>query len=423
MCDQGSQVLRLKEWLVLQVESGLYPGLRWQNPEKTLFRIPWKHAAKQDYSEQADATLFKAWTMYKGKYRDLTGKTDPTVWKTRLRCALNKSPDFQEVLENSQLDLAEPFKVYRILSEAGGRSKGSRDTPTSPKNEDSSIPPQDESRSPTKQLQAQIQGKRKEVPLETTHSSSKIQGHETPHSKRGCHVTGPFLLTTRHLTHKVPDVASRGLVVPSSSSDFWLHVRLYYQDTLVTEVTTQTADGCRIVPRALSPYDSSPCPPPALEEIPLPSPHELPGFLSPGTGLVLQRLLGHLDRGVLLWVAPEGVFVKRRCQGRVYWSRQLAPHTDRPNKLERERSRKVLDTDCFLQELQLYEKNRGPVPQYQIWLCFGEEYPSTATLNQKMLITALVEPVFARELLLNAQKVRRKGPQGPLGCTPRVSSH
>ncbi|MEE6515542.1 hypothetical protein FKM82_024385 [Ascaphus truei] len=122
MCDQGPQVLRLKEWLVLQVESGLYPGLRWQNPEKTLFRIPWKHAAKLDYSEQADAALFKAWAMYKGKYRDLTGKTDPTVWKTRLRCALNKSPDFQEVLENSQLDLAEPFKVYRILSEAGGRS-------------------------------------------------------------------------------------------------------------------------------------------------------------------------------------------------------------------------------------------------------------------------------------------------------------
>ncbi|MEE6515541.1 hypothetical protein FKM82_024385 [Ascaphus truei] len=110
MCDQGPQVLRLKEWLVLQVESGLYPGLRWQNPEKTLFRIPWKHAAKLDYSEQADAALFKAWAMYKGKYRDLTGKTDPTVWKTRLRCALNKSPDFQEVLENSQLDLAEPFK-------------------------------------------------------------------------------------------------------------------------------------------------------------------------------------------------------------------------------------------------------------------------------------------------------------------------
>lgn len=51
--------MRLKEWLIAQIDSGRYPGLRWENRHRTLFRIPWKHAAKQDYRQQEDAALFK----------------------------------------------------------------------------------------------------------------------------------------------------------------------------------------------------------------------------------------------------------------------------------------------------------------------------------------------------------------------------
>ncbi|XP_023610268.1 interferon regulatory factor 9-like [Myotis lucifugus] len=54
--------LRLRDWLVLQVESGSYPGVRWEDEGKTLFRIPWKHAAKQGYQAQQDAALFRGWT-------------------------------------------------------------------------------------------------------------------------------------------------------------------------------------------------------------------------------------------------------------------------------------------------------------------------------------------------------------------------
>lgn len=56
----------------------------------------------------------QAWAVYKGKYKEGRDKADPTMWKTRLRCALNKSTDFQEVPERSQLDISEPYKVYRI---------------------------------------------------------------------------------------------------------------------------------------------------------------------------------------------------------------------------------------------------------------------------------------------------------------------
>lgn len=60
--------------------------------------------------------------MFKGKYKE-GEKAEPATWKTRLRCALNKSPDFEEVTERSQLDISEPYKVYRIVPEEEQKSE------------------------------------------------------------------------------------------------------------------------------------------------------------------------------------------------------------------------------------------------------------------------------------------------------------
>lgn len=50
---------KLRQWLIEQVDCGKYPGLVWENPDKSIFRIPWKHAGKQDYNRDEDAALFK----------------------------------------------------------------------------------------------------------------------------------------------------------------------------------------------------------------------------------------------------------------------------------------------------------------------------------------------------------------------------
>ena len=50
---------KLRQWLIEQVDCGKYPGLVWENDDKTIFRIPWKHAGKQDYNRDEDAALFK----------------------------------------------------------------------------------------------------------------------------------------------------------------------------------------------------------------------------------------------------------------------------------------------------------------------------------------------------------------------------
>ena len=46
-------------FLLLQVSSGKYPGLVWDDDAKTMFRIPWKHAGKQDFRKDEDAAIFK----------------------------------------------------------------------------------------------------------------------------------------------------------------------------------------------------------------------------------------------------------------------------------------------------------------------------------------------------------------------------
>lgn len=61
MCDRNGG-RRLRQWLIEQIDSELYPGLIWENEHKSMFRIPWKHAGKQDYNQEVDASIFKVGT-------------------------------------------------------------------------------------------------------------------------------------------------------------------------------------------------------------------------------------------------------------------------------------------------------------------------------------------------------------------------
>ncbi|XP_071302629.1 dual specificity protein phosphatase 15 [Agelaius tricolor] len=423
MAEPGAP-MRLKEWLIAQIDSGRYPGLRWENRQKTLFRIPWKHAAKQDYRQQEDAALFKAWAIYKGKYHEGTDKADPSTWKTRLRCALNKSTDFQEVPERSQLDISEPYKVYQIVTD---RACDAEDSDTqSPGSEDQQV-------SLPCAIQAGEKGSTAGSPkkeesqkdmLERAHVSPQpwLSGHPT---ERGCLVRGVFYGWSPTHGQLLPGPQSYLPVEDVNNSDCWLHIRLYYCDVLVKEVTTRTAEGCRITTSAVPADSERLYGPSCMEQIQFPPPQVLSGHgrVACMTN-VLERLLPHLERGVLLWVAPEGVFMKRQCQGRVYWNGPLAPHKNWPNKLERERTYKLLDTQQYIQQVREYLSNGQLLPQYQIYLCFGEEYPTRAGHPFQKLIMAHVEPVFARELFHHAQRLRPTLLcNSPQPCAPGTSSH
>ncbi|KAB1262820.1 Interferon regulatory factor 4 [Camelus dromedarius] len=380
--------LRLRDWLVAQIESGRYAGLRWEDAGKTLFRIPWKHAAKQGYRAQKDAALFRgeaprkgllvinslthsplvapphphpptvwflslllmpliakskdaitvifsdpwAWAIYKGKHLEGIDKEDPSTWKTRLRCALNKSADFCEVRERSQLDISNPYKVYRLMS-SGANGPGTI------------------------------------LPLETLSPDAQ---------------DGSRLATEDKNEKRPPRLAQQGSLPPAAL------------------LSGPLADHRYQAQEPAHPWD------------PLPS----DDFSNPDCWLHVRLFYGAELRGVLLWVAPEGVFAKRLCQGRVYWRGPLAPHRARPNKLEREHTCQLLDTRRFLAELRAHLQDGRPEPEYQIRLCFGEEYPGPPDQPEERLIMAHVEPVFARELLLHS---KRHG-QLPQWRVPRPAS-
>lgn len=189
-------------------------------------------------------------------------------------------------------------------------------------------------------------------------------------------------------------------------------MRLFYGAALVSEATARTAEGCCLSPRAaaaerLQAWQAR------IAQIRFPEP--------PPGARVLQRLLPHLERGVLLWVAPEGVFAKRLCQGRVYWRGPLAPHRAQPNKLERERTCQLLDTRRFLTDLRAHLQDGCPEPEYQIWLCFGEEYPGPEDPPKERLIMAHIEPVFARELFLHFKHQSHKAHACPRPASRQAS--
>ncbi|XP_052449481.1 interferon regulatory factor 10 isoform X2 [Carassius gibelio] len=354
--EDRSRHMRLREWLIAQIDSAKYAGLSWENEEKTMFRIPWKHAAKQDYRQNQDAALFKAWAMYKGKFQEGRDKADPSTWKTRLRCALNKSTDFQEVPERSQLDISEPYKVYRVLDDTGRAAEPAGN--------------------PVISLDSDCSQALRETPLPMQDSllgdSNRAAGWSVNGRAYACPSTG---------TDSIPLYPSQ-----VSITDFRLEVTLFYHGILVQKLVTTSPDGCFIL-QGCAPVGNEriygPC---EAKKVFFPRPDIIP--LPPGIAEAMTRLLPHLEKGVLVWVAPDGVFIKRFCQGRVYWDGPLAEHRQKANKLERERTCKLLDMTIFLQELQNHRQGTGPEPQYTVDLCFGEEFPDPSQPKTKKLITA-----------------------------------
>ncbi|NXK53128.1 IRF3 factor, partial [Chauna torquata] len=109
---RDAQKLRFGPWLMNAVSSGLYQGLCWTDPARSVFRIPWKHNARKDVTS-SDVEVFKAWAKASGRYEG--SSEDPAKWKTNFRCALTSTRMFK-LVEDCSKSSDDPHKVFAVTS-------------------------------------------------------------------------------------------------------------------------------------------------------------------------------------------------------------------------------------------------------------------------------------------------------------------
>ncbi|KAK2104012.1 Interferon regulatory factor 9 [Saguinus oedipus] len=378
---------KLRNWVVEQVESGQFPGVCWDDAAKTMFRIPWKHAGKQDFREDQDAAFFKAWAIFKGKYKE--GDTGgPAAWKTRLRCALNKSPEFEEVPERGRMDVAEPYKVYRLLPPGtlsdldlslslNNSTGGTQKSPS--KQQHSSVSSERKEEEGALQnctlspsvLQDSLNNEEEGASGGAVHSDIGSSSSSSPEPQEGTDTTeAPFQ----------GDQVSLEFLLPPES-DYSLLLTFIYNGRVVGEAQVQSLD-CRLVAEP-SGSESS------MEQVLFPK----PGPLEP-----TQRLLSQLERGILVASNPRGLFVQRLCPIPISWNAPQAPPGPGPHLLPSNECVELFRTAYFRRDLARYFQGLGPPPKFQVTLNFWEESCGPSHTPQN-LITVKMEQAFARPLL------------------------
>ncbi|XP_068094225.1 interferon regulatory factor 9-like [Hyperolius riggenbachi] len=383
---------KLKDWLIEQIESGKYPGLEWDDDQKTCFRIPWKHAGKQDFRHDEDAAIFKAWAQYKNKYK--TGdKIEAAAWKTRFRCALNKSPEFQEQPGRSQLDISEPYKVYRLVppeeQEVPSSTKLSKKRKSTAEAKGSSSDEADLiEKKPLVKLELSS-----DASLEAPRCASADSGNGSDSSNTDALCVNPLQASPHINTLISADFLEMPVQqITHTVSD--MKITVMYSGVEILQTLVHSGE-CKL--SAKGPTQNSAG---SMEHVLLPPPRE-----PLGTDICnkTKNLLSFLQAGVMLASNTHGIFAQRQkmCSGRIFWTGPCANNQGIINKLERDEHVKLFDLQKFLRELEIYKTHGGTPPDSHVTLCFGEEILDRDPTEDK-LITAKIEQVVASELVQQA---------------------
>lgn len=417
--------VRLKPWLLAQVNSCQYPGLQWVNGEKKFFYIPWRHATRHGPSQDGDNTIFKAWAQETGKYTEGVDEADPAKWKANLRCALNKSRDFCLVYDGTKDMPPQPYKIYEVCS------SGPVSTESQP-SEDYAFAVGEEDEEEEEELRRMLPG----LSLtETVPATPAMAPYSLPKEdiKWPSSLQPPAMLGT-------PTADPSLLVPPGNAADFGdlppealqdlgpgplaptlplvgeeplpnllinphmlpltdLEIKFQYRGRPPRALTISNPHGCRLFYSQLEATQAQEelFGPVSLEQVRFPSPEDIP---SDKQRFYTNQLLDVLDRGLILQLLGQDLYAVRLCQCKVFWSGPCATvQGAQPNPIQREVQTKLFSLEQFLHELILFQKGQTHTPPpFEIFFCFGEEWPDRKP-REKKLITVQVVPVAARLLL------------------------
>ncbi|KAJ8006490.1 hypothetical protein DPEC_G00107790 [Dallia pectoralis] len=432
--------IRLKPWLLAQVNSGGYPGLHWLSPDQRLFQIPWKHATRHLPTSEEENTIFKAWALETGKYQEGLDEPDPAKWKANLRCALNKSREFKLKYDGTKETPVQPIKIYEVCDQPYNGDTVDDDDEEMPNIVDLSI-------------DSRMSGVQS-VPFTNMHSGTN-GGMTIPEDlprptmappEFSSHVLlehggfahpGPIGSTNRmtggvmpHVVTEVPPMVPSdppvAPVAPNSATveamsgvqnqeedqtgspykyDLLnslpltdLDMKFQYRGRVMSSLTVSNPQGCRLYYGHLEPTP---------EQVDLFGPVTLNQVLFPGSGEIqnekqkfyTEQLLDVMDRGLILEIWEQDIYAIRLCQCKVYWSGPGVDEQGPPNPMERERKYKIFSLNNFLHGLIMFQKGEAPTPPpFELYFCFGEDWPDQRKPKEKKLIVVQVIPVVARIL-------------------------
>ncbi|KAM3587763.1 uncharacterized protein V6R79_013692 [Siganus canaliculatus] len=422
--------IRLKPWLLAQVNSGRYPGLQWLSPDHRLFKIPWKHATRHTPVSEEENTIFKAWALETGKYQEGVDEPDPAKWKANLRCALNKSREFHLKYDGTKETPVQPYKIYEVCDQPGNTDTVDDDEEEMPNLMELTLssrisdpptfssfaahpevnqfmstsgtfgPPQviPQVVPVTSELQAQVldQGNFVHPPG----PSDSLQDF-IPLPPAAAVPSGPGLMETTSMggiqnqdpQNQQPCKYDLLSSVPLTDLD----LKFQYRGRTMGSLTVSNPQGCRLYYGHLEPNPG---------QVDLFGPVTLQQVLFPGTSdlqnekqrFYTEALLDVMDRGLILEIWEQDIYAIRLCQCKVFWSGPGVPEQSLPNPMEREKKVKVFSLNEFLQGLILFQKGEAPnPPPFEISFCFGEDWPDKKPKEKKLIMVQVV-PVVARIL-------------------------
>lgn len=445
--ESGTPRVLFADWLLGEVSSGRYEGLRWLDAARTRFRVPWKHFARKDLGEP-DSRIFKAWAVARGRWPLSSDTQTPegalrASWKTNFRCALRSTQRFVMLQDNSG-DSVDPHKVYQLRSELGWR-----EGPGSNQGEDQALEDAPHARGglpgtclahaaewqnpvscapsplpgpagPAGDLLLQalqqslledhlLEGVQEADPGPTEALGPELPTEELYLPGAAEVAPGPKSQPQPQMTDAGPAPEPWTQTVGPSCPQLGLHAEpslrvlevtiMYKGRTVLQEVVGRPS--CVLLYRA---------PGLALEAteaqlVAFPSPAELPDQKQLH---YTEKLLQHVAPGLQLELRGPVLWARRQGKCRVYWEVGSPLGCDSPSTparlLPRDRYTPIFDFHTFVRELvEFRARRRQGSPHYTIYLGFGQDL-SAGRPKERSLVLVKLEPWLCRAYLEGVQR-------------------